>query len=233
VESRRRESCSTVLLLTLAQPDSHRMHALTSATWLGIIILSLSGCSRASRQAEHTLLPADYHAARQAISLEEVSLMLRNGYKDPAIVAEVSRRHVPEEPDAQTEAALIQSGAGPALIEALRGDANVLTAREKEAYEELALQRAAVIEQERLAQQNQGAGETTKKRNAVEQTLKNMRDAEAYKPHRESLETRIASQEAQITLLRKNGYSEGQLVEYNDKLNRSRQELYDLKRPMP
>jgi hypothetical protein len=207
------------------------MHALTSATWLGIAVLSLSGCGRAPRQAEHTLLPADYQAARQAVSPKEVSLMLRNGYKDPAIIAEITRRHVTEKPDAQAEAALVQWGAGPALIEALRVDANVLTPRQKEAYDELVTQRAA--EQERLAQQDQTAGESTKKPSALDQTLKNMRDAEAYKAQKESLETRIASQEAQISLLRKNGYTEGQLVEYNGKLNRYRQELHDLKQPMP
>ena len=53
----------------------------------------------------------------------------------------------------------------------------------------------------------------------MDHTLKNMRHAEACKAQKESLETRIASQ-AQISLLRKNGYTDGQLVEYNDKLNR-------------
>ena len=68
--------------------------------------------------------------------------MLRNGYKDPAIIAEVIRRHVTEKPDAQTEATLVRSGASPALIEALRVDANILTASQKEAYDELATRRA-------------------------------------------------------------------------------------------
>jgi hypothetical protein len=46
-------------------------------------------------------------------------------------------------------------------------------------------------------------------------------------------ETRTASQEAQIRLFWKNGYTDGQLVEYNDKLNRYRKELHDRKQPMP
>jgi poly-gamma-glutamate capsule biosynthesis protein CapA/YwtB (metallophosphatase superfamily) len=46
-------------------------------------------------------------------------------------------------------------------------------------------------------------------------------------------ETRTASQEAQISLLSKNGYTDGQLVEHNDKLNRYRKELHDRKQPMP
>jgi len=41
-----------------------------------------------------TLLPADYQPARQAMSLKEVFLMLGNRYEDPAIIAEVIRRHV-------------------------------------------------------------------------------------------------------------------------------------------
>ena len=60
-----------------------------------------------------------------------------------------------------------------------------------------------------------------------------MRDADAYKAQKESLETGIASQEAEISLLRKSGYTKGQLVEYDDKLNRYRRELHDLKQPMP
>ncbi|PYL47650.1 MAG: hypothetical protein DMF40_07565 [Verrucomicrobia bacterium] len=90
----------------------------------------------------------------------------------------------------------------------------------------------AAIERERRGQQNQVARESKQKPSAVDHTLKNMRHAEACKAQKESLETRIASQ-AQISLLRKNGYTDGQLVEYNDKLNRYRQELHDLKQPMP
>jgi hypothetical protein len=46
-------------------------------------------------------------------------------------------------------------------------------------------------------------------------------------------ETRTTSQEAQISLFWKNGYTDGQLVEYTDKLNRYRKELHDRKQPMP
>jgi hypothetical protein len=46
-------------------------------------------------------------------------------------------------------------------------------------------------------------------------------------------ETRTASQKVHIRLFWKNGYTDGQLVEYNDKLNRYRKELHDRKQPMP
>ena len=59
------------------------------------------------------------------------------------------------------------------------------------------------------------------------------RNADTHKAQKKTLETQIASEEARIDLLRRKGYTEGQLVEYNDKLNRYRQELHDLKQPMP
>ena len=207
------------------------MDVLTRTRRIGIAVLIFSACDRTPQQ--HTFLPADLQAARQAMSIKEVSLMLRNGYKDPAIVAEVTRRHVTEKPDAQMELALVRSGAGPILIQALKTDSNVLTANQKEAYDYLVRQRANLIEQERLAQQDQTVQDDPKKPSAVEQTLQNLRNADAYKAQKENLETRIASQEAQINLLRRNGYTEPQLVEYNEKLNRYRQQLHDLKQPMP
>jgi hypothetical protein len=206
------------------------MNVLTRTKCIGIAVLIFSACGRTPQR---TLLPADLQAARQAMSIKEVSLMLRNGYKDPAIIAEVTRRHVAEKPDAQTELALVRSGATPILIQALKTDSNVLTANQKEAYDYLVTQRANLIEQERLAQQNQTVQDDPKKPSVVEQTLQNLRNADAYKAQKENLETRIASQEAQINLLRRNGYSEAQLLEYNEKLNRYRQQLHDLKQPMP
>ena len=47
------------------------------------------------------------------------------------MIAEVIRRRVTEKPDAQAEVTLVRSGASPALIEASRVDANVLTASRK------------------------------------------------------------------------------------------------------
>jgi len=206
------------------------MDLLTRITWIGIAVLIFSGCGRTAQRAP---LPEDFQAARQAMSIKEVSLMLRNGYKEPAIVAEVTRRHVAEKPGGQTELALVRSGASPALIQALKMDSNVLTPNQKEAYDYLATKRASLVEQERLAQENQSAQDDPKKPGVVEQTLQNLRNADAYKAQKEMLETQIASEEAHINLLRRNGYTEGQLVKYNEKLNRYRQQLHDLKQPLP
>jgi hypothetical protein len=210
------------------------MSLLTRTLRIAITILTISGCDRAAHYPpQHSLQPADYEAARRAISIKEVSLMLRNGYKDPAIIAEVTRRHVTEKPDPQTELALARSGAGPALIQALKIDSNVLTTSQKDAFDDLASQRVNRIDQERLVQQPQAVQENSQKPSAVEQTLQYMRNADAYKAQKENLEQRIASQEAHISLLRRNGYTEAQLVDYNEKVNRNRQQLHDLKQPMP
>ena len=112
-------------------------------------------------------------------------------------------------------------------------DSNVLTPNQREAYDYLATKRASLVEQERLAQENQSAQDDPKKPGVVEQTLQNLRNADAYKAQKEMLETQIASEEAHINLLRRNGYTEGQLVKYNEKLNRYRQQLHDLKQPLP
>ena len=209
------------------------MSLLPRATWLVLAIFLSSGCSR---KPERVPVADDLRAAQKAMSINEVSLMLRSGYKDQAIIPEVARRRIPAKPDAQTENALIRSGANVALIQALKTDSNVLTANQKEAYDYLAAKLASRAEEERLAQQDEPVvqgDESQKKPGAVEQTLQNLRKADAYKTQKAALETRIASQEAHIFLLRRNGYSDSQLLEYNEKLERDREQLHDLKLPLP
>ena len=182
---------------------------LTSATWLGIAVLSLSGCGRPPRQARHTLLPSA-----------------------GGLSARAAGHVVTEKPDAQAEVTLVRSGASPALIEALRVDANVLTASQKKPTTNWPRNAWPQLNGNVGGSKSSCEREQAKAK-CCDHTLKNMRHAEACKAQKESLETRIASQEAQISRLRKNGYTDGQLVEYNDKLNRYRQELHNLKQPMP
>lgn len=209
------------------------MSLLTKAAWLVAIALMFSGCSR---QPEHTQLPpspADLMVARKAISLRDVSLMVRSGYKEQAIMAEITGRRVSETLDAPTESALRRSAASPALIEVLKTDANVLTQSEKEAYDYLAAQRANRSEQERAAAEKELPAQPPASNDVVQRTVQNLRNADAYKAEKESLETRIVSQEAYIGRLRANGYNESQLVEHNEKLNRYQEQLRTLKQPLP
>lgn len=161
--------------------------------------------------------------------ISEVSLMLRSGYKDRAIIAEVERRHVPEKPDAKTENSLLRSGATGALMQALKTDTNVLTQKQKEAFDYLAAEKANRAAQDRLASEEVPPERSVSSEDVVKATVQNLRNADAYKAQKETLENRIASQESQIRRLRANGYTEAQLVQYNETLDRDRTALSDLK----
>jgi hypothetical protein len=192
----------------------------------------------------------DLRVARQAMALNEVSLMLRSGYKEQAIIAEISRRRVSEKPDGKMEDSLRRSGASPALIQALKTDANVLTRNQKRAYDNLAADRASRTEQERVAREDEAPGrleaankERQRKQLLAEQTLQIARNNEerveaydkaelAYKMQKQSLQTQIAEQGALIYRLRGFGTKESQLTEHNAKLNGLKEQLRNLKEPM-
>jgi hypothetical protein len=192
----------------------------------------------------------DLRVARQAMAISEVSLMLRSGYKEQAIIAEISRRRVSGKPDAKTEDMLRRSGASPALIQALKTDANVLTRNQKRAYDKLTAERTSRTEQERVAREDEAPGqleaankERQRKQMLAEQTLQIARNNEerveaydkaerAYKMQKQSLQTQIAEQGALINRLRSFGQKESQLTEHNAKLNGLKEQLRDLKEPM-
>jgi hypothetical protein len=222
--------------------------ALIRVGFFAIGFLTLSGCGRVAQRPAPTA--EDVRVARQAMAISEVSLMLRSGYKEQVIIAEISRRHVPEKPDVKTEAMLLRSGASPALIQALRNDANVLTRNQKRAYDNLAADRAGRAEQKRAASEDEAPDpieaenrERQRKQLLAQQTLQIARNTEerveaydkadrAYKKQKQSLQNQIAIQEALINRLRSFGQKEDQLTEHNAKLNRLKEQLRDLKEPM-
>lgn len=183
------------------------------------------------------------------MALNQVSLMLRSGYKDQVIITEVTRRRVSEKPDVKMEAMLLRSGASAALIRALKTDANVLTSDQKRAYDNLAADRASRAEQERVAHDDEGSGqieagtkERQRKQLLAQQTLQIARNTEerveaydradrAYKKQKQMLQNQIAYQEALINRLRSFGQNESQLTEHNEKLNSYKEQLRDLKEP--
>ena len=94
-----------------------------------------------------TLFTADdLQVARRAISINEVSLMVRSGYDQKTIISEVEHRHVSAMIDAKTEESLIRSGAKPSLIATLKNETNVLTTAQKRAFDSLAVERKAAAE---------------------------------------------------------------------------------------
>src|SRR5713101_5210975 len=105
------------------------------AALLVTMLFALNACDKpAAEDAKPTA--EDVRIGRRAMPISEASLMLRNGYSQKAIVAEVNRRHIPEKISGATEVELTANGAGPDLIAALKDENNLLTRNQKGAYDE-------------------------------------------------------------------------------------------------
>jgi hypothetical protein len=223
---------------------------MTTMKWLkclGLAFLILSGCNRAPVVVP--LTAEDLRMARQAMPLSDVSLMLRSGYKQEAIIAEVKKKRIPAAPDATAEDSLVRSGASPALIAALKAKENLLTENEKQAFDNLAAEKTQRLQQEtdsrqqeEMAQQQAENNERNKRAHALQKTLQNAQTAEdkekayerawdAYKKQKEYLENRIASLQNNINNRRGYGYREGNLVEANQELDRLNEQLRHLPTP--
>src|SRR2546430_14728008 len=113
-----------------------------------VSVLSLStGCNKAQ-----SFTTEELQGARHAMPISEVSLMVRSHYDQNKIIAEIQRRHMSAAIDGKTEESLIRFGAKPALIAALKNEANVLTRKQRQAWAELAAQRQSQIANKRPAE---------------------------------------------------------------------------------
>jgi hypothetical protein len=223
------------------------MMTITRFTCLAFVFLILSGCNRAP--APVPLTAEDLRIARQAMPLSDVSLMLRSGYKQQAIIAEVRKKRVSAPPDAAEEVSLAESGASPALIAALKAKENLLIANQKEAFDNLAAEKTQRVQQEltsrqeeEIAAQQAEQDERRRRTSAVQQTIRNAQAAEdkekgyerawdAYKKQKQYLENRIASLQNSINNRRSYGYRENYLVEANQELDRLNEQLRQLPTP--
>lgn len=181
--------------------------------------------------------------------LADVSLMLRSGYNQASIIAEIQRRHVSEAPDAAAELALINSGATGQLIQALKANDNVLSPQQKQAFDEHRGQTTARVQQEAarnqqqlLAQQEEQENDRQRRQSLSRQTLNNTRAVEsreqsyhrnvaAHKAQKQALEQRITYLQTEINRKRSRGYRENELVAENQTLDRYNQELRQLPEP--
>ena len=122
----------------------------------GVVLI---GCDRAVNAPPETFSAEDLQAARNAITLGEVSLMLRSGHNQAEIVREVKQRHLAEKPDARTEETVRRFGATTALLEALKNDANILTPGQQRAHQALVAEREAqpMSSERRAGSSQQGA----------------------------------------------------------------------------
>jgi hypothetical protein len=214
---------------------------------LSLALLILSGCNRAPVVVP--LTAEDLRVARQAMPLSDVSLMLRSGYKQEAIIVEVRKKRVPAPPDAATEDSLVGSGASPALIAALKAKENLLTENQKQAFDNLAADKTHRLQQETASRQQDEAAaqqaensERNQRARALQKTLQNAQASEdkekayerawdAYKKQKEYLENRITSLQTSINNRRGYGYREGYLVEANHELDRLNEQLRHLPTP--
>ena len=211
---------------------------------------SLAGCNRLTAPREKKFTAQDMQAARKAIPLTEVSLMLRSGYGQQAIIQQIEHRHIPAKPDARTEQSLVKFGASPLLIRALKSDANLLTRDQRGAFDQLTAEREEQRAQsERTTEQDRAdfyaldqEVERKRKQQLADQTLKNaesmqdrvtmydkaMRD---YVRKKSQIEYNIAVEQSRIDAAKGRGANDESLSVRYEALEKYKQQLADLKEP--
>jgi hypothetical protein len=105
------------------------------------VLAALFFLGQACKRTPATVAPTvaqtaeDVRIGRQAMPISEVSLMLRGGTSQNALIADVNRRHIPEKISAALELDLKDKGAGLGLIAALKEENNVLSENQKNAFD--------------------------------------------------------------------------------------------------
>ena len=211
--------------------------------WLSL----LAGCAPSDDETPLTL--EDLRLARNALPLSEVSLQLRIGSTQPAIVEEIQRRHLAEPLDAATEDQLLQHGGGPDLIAALKNKDNLLTAKQKKAFDQEASERAGRAQQVALERENEQAtfeaeqaAERQRRQQLLAQNARNIQQTQTgedaywaaqrnYEAQRKSLELRAQSLQTQINYQRSHGYNEAELRVANAALDDVNAQLLHLTPP--
>jgi hypothetical protein len=169
--------------------------------------------------------------------------MVRGGYNQNKIIAEIERRHMPAVIDSKTEETLVRFGAKPVLIAALKNNANVLTIAQKRAFDELAVKRESAVASQRdvavqtIQQQNEA------KTVSLEQNFVNPAKTDtpeeaywkaeaAYRAKKKHLESQIASEQGSINWKRAHGYHQSELASAEDRLHQYEDELKNLQAPI-
>ena len=206
------------------------------------VCLLVAGCEK----LWPTVTAADEQAARHAMTMSEVSLMVRSRYDQNRIIAEIERRHVPAAIDAKTEEGLIRFGAKPALIAALKNNANILTRMQKMAFDQLATKRESAVVSERGGREKDTAqrpDDQERRTVAFQQPPTNLAKTDtpeeaywkaeaAYRAKKKQLESQIASEQGSINWKRAHGYHQSELASAEDRLHQYEDELRNLKTPM-
>jgi hypothetical protein len=86
------------------------------------------------------------HARTLPLTIKEITLMLRSGFSSEAVQQELSVRRLAQPLDAAAEKSLRETGAAPALIDAIKtGSYAISPADTQKAQDELAAQAALPI----------------------------------------------------------------------------------------
>jgi predicted extracellular nuclease len=130
---------------------------------------------------------------RQAISIDEVSLMLRSGSSEEDIIKEVKIRHIPERIDGRRELELKTHGAGSKLIATLKDVGNVLTKKQRIAFMQLTAEQKVAVSRDTRESQNEGQAqgnaaerERQRKLSLHQENLRNIERNERRQAERES-----------------------------------------------
>lgn len=212
------------------------MHRNTWHLVLFPLCVLVTGCDK----IYPTVTAEDQKAARHAMPISEISLMVRSRYDQNKIIAEVQRRHVPLAIDVKTEESLVHFGAKPALIAALKNKANILTSTQKMAFDELAGKREPQIASARnvYAPATEQPDEQPRTIAVVSAPSADTPEetywkAEAdYRVKKKKLESQIASEQGLINWKRARGYHQSELASAENRLHELEDELKHLQAPM-
>jgi hypothetical protein len=131
------------------------------------LLFAMNACNHAPSPstAEAPAVPSaeDIRIGRQAISINEVSLLARSGFHKDALTA-VQQRHIPEHLTAE-EDVQFKGFAKAELLAALKDPANILTPLQKDAYDE-AKSKSANVKQQTANTQNLLANNQRQQANA-------------------------------------------------------------------
>ena len=216
---------------------------------LPLAALLLWGCGRSAKPTVE-ITAEDIQIARQALPISEVSLMLRSGYSEQKVLAEIQRRRVTEKIDGTTEDKLKSSGASASLIAALKSEQNVLTPNQEAAFDDLNAQKSVRAQQaaesreaEQVTAANERALERQRQQNLQVQTALNVQRSQhkdlaheqasrTYEAQRKSLESQIRSTQTELNQARRYGYKEAQLRTLVERRDALEKQLRDLTPPL-
>lgn len=183
--------------------------------------------------------------ADDAMTLSDLSLLLRTSTPEDEIMQHIARRGFLEPVGAVQAQGLAALGASPRLVIVVQDPQYVLGAAERQAYLARKTQRVTAARGKTAADRKAIEAEFAERQRQFElqqqtydMVAQKERDAQAreqakaaYERRRKSLESEIELLQKRINDYRRYGYNEAQLTEMNQRLKARRDELFNLRAP--